>query len=132
MARKRNSTEAAGDSEMVSTSAAKRSRTNGRARDLHDEDEISETESPDSSLKSIKLSASQKERGRPSLSQVPEDTIVVDLTQSSPAASPQNITATKEVRKNTRLSRGSSSAFKRAFEGLGERSMLKKKKRNSA
>lgn len=99
--------------------------------DLHDEDEISETESPDSSLKPIKPSASQKERTRPSLSQIPEDTIVVDLTQSSPAESPQNKTATREVRKNTRLSAGSSSTFKRAFEGLGERSMLKKKRKSA-
>lgn len=101
---------------------------------------------------SFKASQSQPSR----LSQIPDDTIFVDLTQSSPAPSPEGKGKEKEkdkesdknlkpgaARKNAKDkdkdkgegsgvsgTRGPSNIFRKSFEGLGEKSYLRKKKRS--
>ncbi|KAK5087275.1 hypothetical protein LTR70_007013 [Exophiala xenobiotica] len=82
-------------------------------------------ESDSHTQKQVKASASQRDTRAARLSQIPEDTVVVDLTQSSP-----NEHSAKPVRSTARTGGGQASAFRRSFEGLGEKSFLKRKKRS--
>lgn len=76
------------------------------------------------------------------LSQIPDDTIVVDLTHSSDVGSPQksnNKGKGKEREKENGTSRAATKGaagrgpplgtFRKSFEGLGEKSLLKRKKK---
>ena len=104
-----------------------------------------ETGPASQSQPTVKHSASQRQRDSLRLSQIPEDdvdddgeqerigeTIVVDLTQSSPAHSPDK---PRPAAKKERKSSGASSQqgtgaglFKRGLEGLGQRNLWKGKK----
>lgn len=96
---------------------------------------------------SFKASQSQPVR----LSQIPDDTIFVDLTQSSPAVSPEGNGKGKEKEGEKSLkpsaaakrngkdkekgegvggTRGPPNVFRKSFEGLGEKSYLRKKKKS--
>lgn len=80
----------------------------------------------------IKISASQRQ---PRLSQIPEDTIIVDLTQSSPPGSSEKPKADTSKRAPRRsLFSGSSQhakALRQSFQGLGQSSLLRKKRTSS-
>ncbi|KAJ9664669.1 hypothetical protein H2198_000015 [Neophaeococcomyces mojaviensis] len=107
-----------------------------------------ETTTNASSQPRVKVSASQRESQRPRMSQIPEETVVVDLTESSPPAPPKNMEEdkTKEQKDAAEASRGGkenvsgpsgsqqgqAAALRRSFEGLGERSYLKRKKKNTS
>lgn len=80
----------------------------------------------------IKVSASQKQ---PRLSQIPEETIIVDLTQSSPQSSPEtaNVEAPKRGPRRSLFSSSSqqAKALRQSLSGLGQSSLLRKKRTSS-
>lgn len=90
------------------------------------------SEEKDSPPPPVKISASQK---HPRLSQIPEDTVVVDLTQSSPPGSPEKSKTDGPKRGPRRsLFSGSSQhakAIRQSFSGLGQSSLLRKKRTSS-
>lgn len=69
----------------------------------------------------------------PRMSQIPQHTTIVDLTQSSPTGSPAKSSTSGGINTNGRraVSSQQATAFKKSFEGLGEKSFLKRKKKSS-